>query len=141
MSTISPHLRILIQLSRIDGDASAEELTLIREIGSNELISEEALSEAMNESADYNHLSSIEDFIPEEKVDLIYNLVLMILADGKIEISEMGFCFSIVEKLGIPSNKFIGLVHDSLNNRDFDIRANIKELVNFKDGDKNPTVI
>ena len=51
----TPHIELLIQLSRIDGEASHVELDLIREIGASENFSDEEFEKAMEKMDDQSN--------------------------------------------------------------------------------------
>jgi uncharacterized tellurite resistance protein B-like protein len=95
--TEKSHLRNLIALAKADGRISEGELELINKAASKlglkqsevngllEVVTEKDLSIPSNDS---------------ERFDQIFELVQLMMADGKIEDSEMDFCILIAEKMG-----------------------------------------
>ena len=105
----NPHLQILMQLARIDGETSESELILIREIAASSYVSEEDFQRITSRDNGQS-IPSLEALTPEEKIELITNLVMVMKADGRIELREMNFCFDIVKKVGFSETLFINLV-------------------------------
>ncbi len=105
----NPHLQILMQLARIDGETSESELILIREIAASNYVSEEDFHR-ITSGDNGQSIPSLEALTPEEKIELITNLVMVMKADGRIELREMNFCFDIVKKVGFSETLFINLV-------------------------------
>lgn len=110
MSESIPHLQILMQLARIDGDTSEAELKLIKEIGKSKFVSDEDMKRIQFLSHQQNTIPSVDALTFEEKVDLLTNLVLVMRADGRIELREMDFCFDVVKKIGFSETQFFNLV-------------------------------
>ncbi len=108
--TDNPHLQILMQLARIDGETSETELKLIQEIGASKFVSKEDINIIFKQSENGSTIPSLEAMSHEEKVELITNLVLVMRADGRIELREMSFCFDVVNKIGFPETRFFNLV-------------------------------
>ena len=106
----NPHLQILMQLARIDGQTSETELELIREIAASKYVSEEDFQRIMADAEKEKPLPPFEELGVEDKVELLTNLVMVMKADGRIELREMNFCFDIVKKVGFSETLFINLV-------------------------------
>ncbi len=99
-----------MQLARIDGETSETELKLIQEIGASKFVSKEDINIIFKQSENGSTIPSLEAMSHEEKVELITNLVLVMRADGRIELREMSFCFDVVNKIGFPETRFFNLV-------------------------------
>lgn len=106
----NPHLQILSQLARIDGETSESELKLIHEIGASKYVTREEVDEIMSGVNKESTIPSLDALTVEEKVELITNLVMVMKADGRIELREMNFCFDIIKKVGFSETLFINLV-------------------------------
>ena len=106
----NPHIQILMQLARIDGDTSESELKLIREIGASKYVTRDEVDAILSDVDKESIIPSLEVLSDEEKVDLITNLVMVMKADGRIELREMNFCFDIIKKVGFSETLFINLV-------------------------------
>jgi len=99
-----------MQLARVDGETSEAEITLIKEIAKSKYVSDDAVSEAYALAQKEDRIPSVEFLSFEEKVDLLTNLVLVMRADGRIELREMDFCFDVVKKIGFSETQFFNLV-------------------------------
>jgi uncharacterized tellurite resistance protein B-like protein len=99
-----------MQLARIDGDTSESELQLIREIGASKYVTREEVDQIMNQVNKETTIPSLDALSDEEKIELITNLVMVMKADGRIELREMNFCFDIIKKVSFSETLFINLV-------------------------------
>jgi uncharacterized membrane protein YebE (DUF533 family) len=91
------HLRNLISLAKADGVISDSEKDYIRKAGEKQGFKSSELDSLILEA------NTEELRIPSndaERFDQIFDLVQMMLADGKIDDSEMDFCIGMAEKLG-----------------------------------------
>lgn len=110
MEENNPHIQILLQLARIDGETSEAEIKLIDEIGKSKFVSGDDMKRIRLTAQRADALPSIEALTYEDKVDLLTNLVLVMRADGRIELREMDFCFDVVKKIGFSETQFFNLV-------------------------------
>ena len=99
MSKISHfnHIKNLVLLANADGDLSQDEVKVIMKIGTQKGMSQEEVRDVIRDT-DEQRLN-----IPKsetDKLDQIYDLVLVMLSDGIIESSEMKFCTLTAEKFG-----------------------------------------
>lgn len=111
----SPHIELLLQLACIDGEASPEELTLIREIGASEHVTCEALENALTEMDPTPVAGNIGDLELSERIRMVVNLILVIKADGRIEPEEMAFSLPVVRKLGVDPEAFSTLIMEVMD--------------------------
>jgi len=109
----NPHLQILVQLAKIDGEADESELEIIREIGSSNSISDEDIEKAIKSAEASDPISGVEDFTDEEKFELMYNLVLVMKADGILHKEEMKFCMNLTRKMGFEEDALFELVSNA----------------------------
>ena len=107
---INPHLNILVQLARIDGSADESELELIRQIGSTQDISDEDIEFAIKSTESSDTIEGVTEFSAEEKLELMYNLVLVMKADGIVHKEEMKFCLEVIKKMGFHEDALFELV-------------------------------
>ncbi len=112
---MSPHIQILLQLSRIDGEVSPVELDIIREIGRSENLNDEDLEKELATLEDNAKVTSVQHFTQDERITLLAQLIQVIKADGRVERTEMTFCFPILEAWGIPEEDFTNLVLEILD--------------------------
>ena len=57
-----------------------------------------------------DHLPALQELSSDEKAELMYNLVLMMKADGIIHKEEMNFCLKVTKKMGFEENALYELV-------------------------------
>ncbi len=107
---INPHINILVQLAKIDGETDSAELELIRQIGASNKVSDEDIEKIIAETAAQDTIPSLEHLSREEKVSLMTNLVMVMKIDGKIHKEEMKFCMRVLKKLGYEENSLFDLV-------------------------------
>ena len=107
----NPHLNILVQMAKVDGFADESELELIRQIGSSSMISAEDVEEAIQKADMSDSVMSISGFSRSEKLELMYNLVRVMKADGIIHEEEAKFCKAVAHKLGFAENSIDELVN------------------------------
>ena len=74
-------------------------------------------------------LASLQELTEDEKVTMVIHLIQVIKADGKVEPSEIAFCHEVVEKLGFPKEKFVGLVLDILDKEVLNPEVNMEFAV------------
>ena len=106
----NPHLNILVQLAKIDGEADGSELELIRQIGASDNISDEDIDHAIETTEIQDSIPSLEDFTDEQKIDLMTNLVLVMKIDGIVHKEEMKFWLRVIRKLGYGEDELFDLV-------------------------------
>ncbi len=99
-----------MQLARIDGETSDAEIRLIQEIAKSKFVDDETMRTIEKMAQSVDTIPSIDALAYEEKVDLLTNLVLVMRADGRIELREMDFCFDVVKKVGFSESLFFNLV-------------------------------
>ena len=95
MKNNTHHINILVQLAKVDGKAFESELTVIRKIGSSKLISDEDIENAIATADASDPVPDVSHFSEEEKLELIYDLVEVMKADGIIHKEEMKFCMAM----------------------------------------------
>ena len=91
------HIKNLVLLANADGNLSADEVRVIMKIGLERGMSQEDVRNVIRDT-DEQRLN-----IPKsetEKLEQLYDLVLVMLSDGIIEKSEMSFCTLTAEKFG-----------------------------------------
>ncbi|MEM6524794.1 MAG: hypothetical protein AAGF85_06940 [Bacteroidota bacterium] len=106
----NPHLNILVQLAKIDGEADGSELELIREIGASQNVSDEDVERAIEMTEAEDTLPSLTELSQEDKLELMTNLVMVMKIDGRIDKEEMKFCLKVLKKLGYDEDALFDLV-------------------------------
>ena len=113
MSSQKPHIAVLIQLAKIDGTADRTELDLIRQIGSSHNVSDQDVDDAIAEAEASDAIPSLGHLSIDDRLELLYNLVLVMKADGIIHRDEMKFCLAIVIKLDFDEEVLFDLLEHS----------------------------
>jgi tellurite resistance protein len=107
---INPHLNILIQLAKVDGETDPSELELIRQIGTSENIADADIDVIIESTNIVDSIPSLEHFSENEKAELMANLVMVMKIDGKLHKEEMKFCLDVIRKLGYNEDMLFELV-------------------------------
>ena len=108
--TNNPHLNILVQLAKIDGETDGSELELIREIGASQNVSDHDIEEIIKKTEAEDAIPSLTHFTTTQKIELMTNLVHMMKIDGRIDKEEMKFCWRVLKKLGYDEEALFDLV-------------------------------
>lgn len=88
---------MLVQLARIDGVVVQEEISLIKQIGKANGMSNGEISEAFEDPSAIEGFESIND---DTRYDYLYNIVQLMKIDGRIYKEEIEFCAKMASKLG-----------------------------------------
>jgi hypothetical protein len=91
------HIKNLIALAAADGHVDDCEVDFIAEVGARMGIKDEEVKRI------FKHPESIKFEVPEsedEKLVLLYDYVVVMMADKIIDDNELTFCYDTVEKLG-----------------------------------------
>ncbi len=95
------HLRNLVALAKADGIVHEEEVKFLYKVGEKYGLKERQIKTIVESD------KTFEPFIPnghEQKVGMLYDIVGMMLADQKIEPSEMEFCENMFRKFNYKSD-------------------------------------
>lgn len=117
----NPHLNILVQLAKIDGETDDAELELIRQIGKSNNVSPEDIDKIISQTAAEDTIPSLVHLSKEEKIELMANLVLVMKIDGRIHKEEMKFCMKVLKKLGYEEDALFDLVSTTLVDPEMEI--------------------
>lgn len=130
----NPHLNILVQLAKIDGETDGSELDLIRQIGNSENISGKDIDDAIETTEIQDSIPSLEEFTDDQKIDLMTNLVMVMKIDGIVHKEEMKFCLRVIKKFGYGEDELFDLVSSTSSEpniveNESDIRSRAKTLL------------
>ena len=114
MKNNTHHINILVQLAKVDGKAFESELEVIRKIGSSKLLSDQDIEKAIQTAEAFDPIPDVEHFSKSEKLELIYDLVEVMKADGIIHKEEMKFCLAMTRKLGFDEDALFELVSNTV---------------------------
>lgn len=106
----NPHINILVQLAKVDGETDEAELELIRQIGASNHISDTDIEEIIKNAQAADTVPAIENWSKAEKAGLMKDLVMVMKIDGIVHKEEMKFCMKIIKKLGYPEDALFDLV-------------------------------
>lgn len=98
------HIKNLLALAKADGHMHPKEEKLLYKIGKRYGLKDRQIKELVDTDEKY------EIVVPDnhhDKMNLLYDLVLMVYADGVIDKQEIAFCESTVKKYGMKKE----LVH------------------------------
>ena len=113
---INPHLNILVQLAKVDGETDLAELQLIKNIGISENIKDSDIDKIIESTNAKDSIPSLEHFSEDEKAALMANLVMVMKIDGKLHKEEMKFCLNVIRKLGYDEDMLFELVSNTYIN-------------------------
>ena len=91
------HLKNLIALAKADGHLHQAEEKMIYKIGDKYGLKDRQIASLLRSE------KKLELHVPEthdEKMDQLYDVVMMVYADGVVEDSEVEFCEELVDKFG-----------------------------------------
>lgn len=129
------HLRNLILLANADGELSKTEADVIFKIGESRGLKKEEITVLFEEE-----LKKESILVPDndtERFNQIFDLVTVMLADGKVEDNEIDFCIEVAEGLGF-SKAFAGVVVNKIamglsNHLDKEaIRSEMESFLSFQ---------
>ncbi|MEX2335962.1 MAG: hypothetical protein WD555_01670 [Fulvivirga sp.] len=124
----NPHINILVQLAKIDGETDVAELELIRQIGASNHVSPEDIDNIIATTAIEDTIPSLADLPKAQKVELMTNLVLVMKIDRRIHKEEMKFCLKVLKKLGYEEDALFDLVSTTFVDNEQEVdRENIKQ--------------
>ncbi|WMJ73079.1 TerB family tellurite resistance protein [Cytophagaceae bacterium ABcell3] len=92
------HLRNLIALAKTDGFMSDSEIEYIFRVGDKMGLKYEDTQAVLEDVSVYDFVKPSND---DERFNEIFNLVQLMLVEGKIEDAEMDFCIEIARKSGV----------------------------------------
>lgn len=102
------HLRNLILLAMADGNLSQTECKVIYKIGRLRGLKDDEIAELFEDKTREKAIQTTPS-TDHERFDQLYDLVTVMLADGKVADSEMDFCINVAQGLGF-SKAFSGVI-------------------------------
>ncbi len=92
------HIKNLLALAKADGFMHDKEVAVIQKIGKKYGLKERQVDELIKSEEKFalNVPNNIHD-----KINLLYDLILVVLADGVIEKNEIAFCEEVVKKFDL----------------------------------------
>ena len=131
------YIRVLMELSRIDGEMHTEELKVIKYVAQTLGLKQEEIREVLGLLKTPIELP-VED---DHKIELLNDLVMLMVSDNKIELQEFLFCKKTALQLGIHPEIINDTIESLLNNKNIlphlDRRQIFDTYMNVKAQDKN----
>ena len=125
---VKNHLRNLIALAKADGDLDRREMEYIIDLAKRNNVNLNVLT-GMIKSAD--HVRFDRNMSKDEKFDMIFDYVSLMLADGVIDEEEMKICSDAARNLGFHNNIVSLLVRQISNGiTEGTERSELKEKAN-----------
>ena len=103
------HIRDLLALAICDGSLDKEEQELIQHIAKEEGISKEELDEIFQNPGSIQYIPPTSD---NDKIEQLYNMVHLIMANHKVSTNEMTLCKVFAGKIGFMPVKAKILIHE-----------------------------
>ncbi|MDI9355764.1 MAG: hypothetical protein QM536_01905 [Chitinophagaceae bacterium] len=121
-----PHyfINILIQLAKIDGIISQEEIDMIMRLGKLNNLSDEEINLLFDRIDDTKNVVNLSD---DEKFNMLYNLVQMMKVDGILFPEEMEFCAKISQNMGYTKQALYFLI-TNINSKSSHKQADMEAL-------------
>ena len=121
-----PHyfINILIQLAKIDGIISQEEIDMIMRLGKLNDLSDEEINLLFDRMDDTKNVVNLSD---DEKFNMLYNLVQMMKVDGILFPEEMEFCAKISQNMGYTKQALYFLI-TNINSKSSHKQADMEAL-------------
>ncbi len=98
------HIRNLILMAKSDNHVHDKELEVIFRIGKERGFTEQEINGFIEDNSSFKIIQPKEI---KECFEQLYNLVLVMMADGIVEDNEMDFCTAFAEKLGLDTKPAI----------------------------------
>lgn len=100
------HIKNLIALAKADGKLDKKEVSLIKKLAKDNGVKLSKVQYWLKQ----NHIVDINpDASIDQKFDQIYDLVQLMLADGKVDEEELEFCSQVAKNLGFKKT-IVGLL-------------------------------
>lgn len=118
------HFANIVRMAKSDQEVSTEEMELLLKIAKKYKISDEQIKNIL---ADPDSIPTIEPLELEERIERLYELMLMIEADREMKWEEIDTLKKIVTGLSFPFNQIDKIVKESLKTDIY-----VTDLNNFK---------
>lgn len=92
------HIKNLIALAKADGHMHDDEVKLLYKVGEKYGLKDRQIKELL-ESKEKYQLNIPKGF--DNRMNLLYDVIQMVYADGVVEPNEIAFCEDLVEKFGM----------------------------------------
>jgi uncharacterized tellurite resistance protein B-like protein len=103
------HIKNLLALSKADGHMHEKEVDMLFKIGKRYGLKDRQIN-ALMETDEAFEINVPDNF--NDKMNVLYDLVLMVYADGVVEKKEIAFCEDVVKKFGMKKPIVKWLIDD-----------------------------
>ncbi len=97
---IKSRLSILVNIAMSDGEMPRSEVNLIKELGAKEGLSERKIEDIINNPMQLEEMDFWNDINNNERFEFMYNIYLLMKADGKLVKEEINYCLQVAKLLG-----------------------------------------
>ncbi|MDN4165948.1 TerB family tellurite resistance protein [Cytophagales bacterium LB-30] len=118
-------LSILVLLAKVDGQITADEELLIREIGQHTGMTEAEIVDTLQNPFVTHDVS---DLSADEKFDYLFSIVQLMKVDGRMFKDEIRFCSKLAAKMGYDEAVLFELITKALSTPTID-KAELKKKV------------
>jgi uncharacterized membrane protein YebE (DUF533 family) len=106
------HIKNLLALAKADGFVHEKEIAVIQKIGKKYGLKERQVSQLIDSNEKF--VLNVPNNHPD-KMNLLYDLILVVLADGVIAKNEIAFCEDVVKKFGMKKDVIKWLLDEVFN--------------------------
>ena len=106
------HIKNLLALAKADGFVHEKEIAVIQKIGKKYGLKERQVSQLIDSNEKF--VLNVPNNHPD-KMNLLYDLILVVLADGVIAKNEIAFCEDVVKKFGMKKDVVKWLLDEVFN--------------------------
>jgi uncharacterized tellurite resistance protein B-like protein len=103
------HIKNLLALSKADGHMHEKEVEMLFKIGKRYGLKDRQINTLIDSNEPYE-INVPDNF--HDKMNVLYDLVLMVYADGVVEKKEISFCEDVVKKFGMKKGIVKWLIDD-----------------------------
>lgn len=103
------HIKNLLALSKADGHMHEKEVEMLYKIGKRYGLKDRQVKTLIDTNEPYE-INVPDNF--HDKMNVLYDLVLMVYADGIVEKKEIAFCEDVVRKFGMKKGIVKWLIDD-----------------------------
>lgn len=101
------HLKILINLARIDGEISDDEVVYLKNIGEAHNIGDEQIMQMLQNDQEEKIKSDMNE---DQRLNLLIHLIQLMKCDGKLYKEEIRYCSKIASRLGFKEEVMFELM-------------------------------
>ncbi len=97
---IKSRLSILVNIAMSDGEMPRSEMNLIKELGERAGLSDSEIKEIISNPMQLEEMTFWNDIGDNDRFEFMYNIYLLMKADGKLVKEEINYCLQVAKLLG-----------------------------------------